>query len=231
MPRRACAWSACSATSARRSPTSPPWGRRRGPLAPSFAAAPGAASPSRSWTSAAAWELTTTAARCAGPGGAGARRCCPRVEGLPLLLVLEPGRSLVAAAGVLLDPGALREGGPRQALRDRGRGHERPAAAGALPGATTGSSRWRRRGRRGGGWTWSGPSARAATSWPATASCPTSRRASSLAVRDVGAYGFVMASNYNLRPATGRGPGRGRRGCACVRRRETFEDLVRAEVS
>jgi diaminopimelate decarboxylase len=50
-----------------------------------------------------------------------------------------------------------------------------------------------------------------------------------VAVRDAGAYGFSMASNYNLRgkPAevlVENGQAR------LVRRRETFEDLVRNEV-
>ena len=35
-----------------------------------------------------------------------------------------------------------------------------------------------------------------------------------LAVRDAGAYGFSMSSNYNMRPRAGRGPGRGRQARA-----------------
>jgi diaminopimelate decarboxylase len=50
-----------------------------------------------------------------------------------------------------------------------------------------------------------------------------------VAVRDAGAYAFAMASNYNLRPRAAEvlvedGAAR------LVRRRETFEDLVRNEV-
>jgi diaminopimelate decarboxylase len=50
-----------------------------------------------------------------------------------------------------------------------------------------------------------------------------------LAVRDAGAYGFCMASNYNLRPRAAEvlvedGAAR------LIRRRETFEDLIRTEV-
>jgi len=49
-----------------------------------------------------------------------------------------------------------------------------------------------------------------------------------LAVRDAGAYGFAMASNYNLHPRaaevlTQAGLPR------LIRRRESFEDLVRTE--
>jgi diaminopimelate decarboxylase len=50
-----------------------------------------------------------------------------------------------------------------------------------------------------------------------------------LAVRDVGAYGFAMSSNYNLRPRAAEAlveDGRAR----LIRRRETFEDMVRTEV-
>jgi diaminopimelate decarboxylase len=49
-----------------------------------------------------------------------------------------------------------------------------------------------------------------------------------LAVRDAGAYGFAMASNYNFRPRAAEvlvEAGEFR----TVRRRETFEDLVRLE--
>ena len=49
-----------------------------------------------------------------------------------------------------------------------------------------------------------------------------------LAVRDAGAYGYVMASNYNQRPRPAEvlvEDGRVR----LIRRRETLEDLVRTE--
>ena len=50
-----------------------------------------------------------------------------------------------------------------------------------------------------------------------------------LAVRDVGAYGFVMSSNYNMRPRAAEAlveEGRVR----LIRRRETFEDVVQTEL-
>ena len=50
-----------------------------------------------------------------------------------------------------------------------------------------------------------------------------------LAVRDAGAYAFVMSSNYNMRPRAAEAlieDGQVR----LIRRRETFEDLVRNEV-
>jgi diaminopimelate decarboxylase len=49
-----------------------------------------------------------------------------------------------------------------------------------------------------------------------------------LAVMGVGAYGFVMSSNYNGRPRAAEVLVRGNRW-HIVRRRETFTDLVRGE--
>ncbi|HEX5135421.1 MAG TPA: diaminopimelate decarboxylase [Planctomycetota bacterium] len=51
-----------------------------------------------------------------------------------------------------------------------------------------------------------------------------------LCVRSAGAYGFVMASNYNARPRAAEVLVDGRR-FAVVRQRETFEDLVRGETA
>jgi diaminopimelate decarboxylase len=50
-----------------------------------------------------------------------------------------------------------------------------------------------------------------------------------LAVRDAGAYAFSMSSNYNMRPRAAEvmiENGKAR----LIRRRETFEDLVRTEM-
>jgi diaminopimelate decarboxylase len=50
-----------------------------------------------------------------------------------------------------------------------------------------------------------------------------------LAIRDVGAYGFVMTSNYNLRPRPAEVVMK--EGVfQLARRRETFDDLVALEV-
>jgi diaminopimelate decarboxylase len=50
-----------------------------------------------------------------------------------------------------------------------------------------------------------------------------------LVVRDAGAYGFCMASNYNLRPRPAEVLVEAETA-RLIRRRETFEDLVRTEV-
>jgi diaminopimelate decarboxylase len=49
-----------------------------------------------------------------------------------------------------------------------------------------------------------------------------------LAVRDTGAYGFVMSSNYNMRPRAAEALVEDG-ALHLIRRRETFEDLVRTE--
>jgi diaminopimelate decarboxylase len=50
-----------------------------------------------------------------------------------------------------------------------------------------------------------------------------------LAIMSVGAYGFVMASNYNSRPLLAETMVRGDK-FALIRRRQTWNDLVRGEV-
>ena len=50
-----------------------------------------------------------------------------------------------------------------------------------------------------------------------------------LAIRDAGAYGFSMSSTYNMRPRPAEVLVDGA-AVRLIRRRETFEDLVRTEV-
>jgi diaminopimelate decarboxylase len=151
----------------------------------------------------------------------------PALAGLPLTLVLEPGRSLVAPAGVLLtrvlyvkqgeerrfvivDAGmnellrpALYQAFHRiEPVRARGRGSELVDVVG--PVCETSDFLARRR------------------------ELERAEPGELLAVRDVGAYGFAMASNYNMRPRAAEvliEHGRFR----LIRRRETLEDLVRTE--
>lgn len=150
------------------------------------------------------------------------------LEGLPLTLVLEPGRSLLGGAGVLLTRVIyVKEGhGKRFVVVDAGMNDLlRPA----LYGAHHRIEPVRPRG---------GPAERVDVVGPV---CETSdflargrdlERAEPgdlLAVRDAGAYGFAMSSNYNMRPRAAEAlveDGDVR----LVRRRETFEDLVRTEV-
>lgn len=155
----------------------------------------------------------------------------PLVADLPLTLVLEPGRSLVASAGVLLTrvleikqhAGARRfmivDAGMNDLLRPalykafhRIEPVAQPAAGQPLqvvdvvgPVCESGDFLAQQRAL---------PEVAVGTLW---------------AVRDVGAYGFAMASNYNLRPRAAElliEDGRAR----LVRRRETLDDLLRTEL-
>ena len=74
-----------------------------------------------------------------------------------------------------------------------------------------------------------GPVCETADSFVRDAAMPLPGEGELLAIRDVGAYGFAMASNYNFRPRPAEllvenG------GARLVRRRETFEDILRAEI-
>ncbi len=152
----------------------------------------------------------------------------PAVERLPLQLVLEPGRSLVAGSGALLTSVLYVKGGHgktfvvvdagmndllRPALYDafhrvepvapRGRAVELVDVVG--PVCETSDFLARRR------------------------ELERPEPGDLLAVRDAGAYGFAMSSSYNMRPRAAEvlvEDGRAR----LIRRRETFEDLIRTEV-
>jgi len=58
---------------------------------------------------------------------------------------------------------------------------------------------------------------------------PELRAGNLLAVMSAGAYGFVMASNYNSRPLPAEALVRGDK-LALIRKRQTINDLVRDEV-
>ncbi len=64
---------------------------------------------------------------------------------------------------------------------------------------------------------------------PGIANLPVTREGDLLAVLDTGAYGMVLASNYNtrLRPAEVLVDGK---SAKVIRRRETVADLVRCEL-
>jgi diaminopimelate decarboxylase len=58
---------------------------------------------------------------------------------------------------------------------------------------------------------------------------PQIREGDLLAIMSAGAYGFVMASNYNSRPLSAEALVRGDK-IALIRKRQTWEDLVRDEL-
>jgi diaminopimelate decarboxylase len=152
----------------------------------------------------------------------------PALEGLPLTLLLEPGRSLVAAAGVLLTRVLYlkRNGDKRFVIVDAGmndllrpalyQAHHRIEPVMPRPGAAFVADIV-------------GPVCESGDFLARGREVLPLEPGDLLAVRDVGAYGFVMASNYNLRPRAAEAlieDGAVR----LIRRRETFDDLVRNEM-
>jgi diaminopimelate decarboxylase len=152
----------------------------------------------------------------------------PALEGLDLELLVEPGRSLVAGAGVLLtrvlyvkDSARHRfvivDAGMndliRPSLYDAYHAIE-PLVDRARPSRTVDVV---------------GPVCESADFLARGRVLPEIGPGEVLAVRDVGAYSFVMASNYNFRPRPAEVLVEGGRA-RLVRRRESFDDMVRNEL-
>jgi diaminopimelate decarboxylase len=152
----------------------------------------------------------------------------PAVERLPLTLVVEPGRSLVASAGVLLTRVLyLKDGGARRfVIVDAGMNDLlRPALYDAHHRIEPVVSR----GRAADLVDVVGPVCETSDFLARRRELERPEPGEVLAVRDTGAYAFAMSSRYNMRPRAAEvmiEDGRAR----LVRRRETFEDLVATEV-
>ena len=152
----------------------------------------------------------------------------PLVDGLPLTLLLEPGRSLVARAGVLVTRVVVvkESHGKRFVVVDAGMNdllrpalydayHRiEPVAAGS--GAVSPADVV-------------GPVCETADFLARGRDLPAVEVGELLAIRDVGGYGFSMSSTYNMRPRAAEAIVDG--GILrLIRRRETFDDLVRCEM-
>jgi diaminopimelate decarboxylase len=157
-----------------------------------------------------------------------AKQVLPEIEGLPLTLVLEPGRSLVAGAGVLLTRVlSVKENGDRRfVIVDAGMNDLlRPALYGAF-------HRLEPVRRRGGELFEAdvvGPVCETGDFLARGRKIERPEPGDLMAVRDTGAYGFAMSSRYNMRPRAAEvmveeGAPR------LIRRRETFEDLIDTEL-
>jgi diaminopimelate decarboxylase len=167
-------------------------------------------------------------------GGAGAspealaERVLPELRGLPLTLLLEPGRSLVAPAGVLLTRVLFLKRNREKtfvivdaAMNDLLRPSLYQAFHRIEPVRETGAPALRV--------DVVGPVCETGDFLARDRELSLPQAGALLAVRDAGAYAFSMASNYNLRPRPAEAwveAGEVR----LIRRRETFEDLVRTEV-
>jgi diaminopimelate decarboxylase len=157
-----------------------------------------------------------------------AARIVPVVEDLGLTLLVEPGRSLVGPAGALVTRvlGLKENRGKLFVIVDAGMNDLlRPSLYRAYHRIEPARTRER-------------PTRRVDVVGPVCESGDFLAHDRNLdvpevgelyVVRDTGAYGFVMSSNYNMRPRAAEAmveDGRLR----LIRRRETFEDLVASEV-
>ena len=162
------------------------------------------------------------------PVGAFAAAVLPLIEGLPLTLLLEPGRSLVARAGVLVTRVLVvkQNHGKRFVVVDAGMNDLlRPALYDAyhrIEPVTAG-------GEAVGPVDVVGPVCETADFLARGRDLPRVEAGALLAIRDVGAYGFSMASTYNMRPRAAEALVDGGR-LRLIRRRETFDDMVRGEI-
>jgi len=157
-----------------------------------------------------------------------AGRVLPLLEGLPLTVLVEPGRSIVGAAGALLTRVLyIKENRGKQfVIVDAGMNDLlRPALYSAFHRVEPVSAR--------GGVTRRvdvvGPVCETGDFLARDRNLELAPPGDLLAVRDTGAYGFVMASNYNMRPRAAEAlveDGAVR----LIRRRETFDDLIRTEL-
>jgi diaminopimelate decarboxylase len=156
-----------------------------------------------------------------------AAQVLPALAGLPLLLLVEPGRSLVARAGALLTRVLYRKEnqGKRFVIVDAAMNdlvrpalyqafHRIEPVAPARPGEESVDV--------------VGPVCETGDFLARDRALPPVEEGELLAVLDAGAYGFCMSSNYNMRPRAAEVLVDG--GSArLVRRRETFEDFTRLE--
>jgi len=157
-----------------------------------------------------------------------AARVLPVLEGLPLTVLLEPGRSLVARAGALLTRvlDVKQKSDRTFVVVDAGMNDlVRPALYGAFHRIEPVTLRGRAAVRV----DVVGPVCETADFLARDRDLPAVSAGDLLAVRDTGAYGFAMSSTYNMRPRAAEAmveAGTTR----LIRRRETFEDLVATEL-
>lgn len=153
----------------------------------------------------------------------------PHLEGSEFKILIEPGRAIVGPAGTLLTEVLyLKESsGKVFVVTDAGMNDlMRPALYGAIHSVEPVADR-----RTGGERITAdvvGPICESSDFFLRDAPVERPEEGDLLAIRDVGAYGFAMSSNYNFRgrPAEVWVEGGWFR---VVRRRETFDDIVRAE--
>jgi diaminopimelate decarboxylase len=153
----------------------------------------------------------------------------PHLSGLPFKILIEPGRAIVGPAGALVTKVLYRKesAGKLFVITDAGMNDLlRPALYGAIHSVESVSDGRIARDRVTADVV--GPICESGDFFLRDTVVDLPEEGDLLAIRDVGAYGFAMSSNYNFR---GRPPEVWVEGGSfrLVRRRETFDDIVRAE--
>jgi diaminopimelate decarboxylase len=157
----------------------------------------------------------------------------PPLRELRIRILVEPGRFLVGNAGVLLTRVLyIKESGAKKfAIVDAGMNDLiRPALYHSyheiVPVKETKSKRKRKISKI----DIVGPVCESGDFFALDREMPKLDEGDLLAIMSAGAYGFVMASNYNSRPLPAEGLVRGDK-FALIRKRQTWQDLVRDEVA
>ncbi|HYK42289.1 MAG TPA: diaminopimelate decarboxylase [Thermoanaerobaculia bacterium] len=151
----------------------------------------------------------------------------PVLAGLPLRILIEPGRAIVGPAGALLTRVLYRKrnGTKEFVITDGGMNDLiRAPLYGAIQEIEPAGPPSERRLVA----DVVGPVCETSDFFARDLEMPLPEEGDLLAVRDTGAYGFAMSSNYNFRPRAAEVLVEGS-GFRVVRRRETFDDLVRLE--
>lgn len=170
----------------------------------------------------------------AGPGEAPltpeayAAAVLPDLAGLPFKILIEPGRAIVGPAGVLVTRVLYVKDNREKhfLITDAGMNDLlRPALYGAIHPIESVVPRGEQ-----GTFDVVGPICETSDSFARDRLLDRAREGDLLAIRDSGAYGFAMSSNYNFRPRAAEvlvEQGKIR----VIRRRETYDDLVRPQRS
>ncbi|WP_419787912.1 diaminopimelate decarboxylase [Pseudodesulfovibrio sp.] len=155
------------------------------------------------------------------------RALCKRLEGVPLKLILEPGRVVAGNSGVLITEVVYTKSNPSKnfLIVDAGMNDLiRPS----LYGSYHKIEEVEKKGRPVSNYDVVGPICESGDFLARDRELPEVVAGERLVVYSAGAYGFVMASNYNSRP----------RACELLvdgdkvtlaRKRETYEDLIKNE--
>jgi diaminopimelate decarboxylase len=156
-----------------------------------------------------------------------AAKLLPLLRGRDVTLIAEPGRSIAGSAGVFITKTLYLKEGPEKefVIVDGGMNDlMRPTLYGAYHEVLPVRRRRTKKVRS----DVVGPICETGDFLAKERKIQKAARGDLIAVMSAGAYGFTMSSNYNSRPRAAEVMVRGRRHFL-IRKRETYEDLVRAE--